>query len=165
MPPRSCCYPCRRINIGERYQAEIPALQDHHNSEFDQHGADLVWQPLHDSHLKPSEQQRRQYHSSARDPSVVIVVVVVVTLCWGWNWVSCLHQWRGWWAWPVPVCSEAEGPTRSWFYTVYMNVEATSWWVQLSTCAVCWIFKQEPSVSPIKVFISINPSNIKWLVW
>lgn len=64
MPPRSCCYPRRRINIGERYQAEIPALQDQHCSQFDQHRADLVWQPVDDSHPKPGQQRRRQYHTS-----------------------------------------------------------------------------------------------------
>ncbi|TWW68699.1 mitotic deacetylase associated SANT domain protein a [Takifugu flavidus] len=51
-----------RINIGERYQAEIPTLQEQHNSQFDQHKADLVWQPADESHLKPGEQQSRQYH-------------------------------------------------------------------------------------------------------
>ncbi|CAF91113.1 unnamed protein product [Tetraodon nigroviridis] len=47
-----------RINIGERYQAEIPVLRDQRNSQLDQHGADLVWQPVDESQLKPSGQQR-----------------------------------------------------------------------------------------------------------
>lgn len=63
--PHSCRSPCRRINIGERYQAEIPALQDQHKSELEQHRADLVWLPVDDSQLKPSEQQRGQSPSPA----------------------------------------------------------------------------------------------------
>lgn len=47
-----------------------------------------------------------------------------------WNrYFLCVFQWRIWWTWLVPVCSGAEEPTRSWFYTVYMNVEVISLWV------------------------------------
>lgn len=50
----------RRINIGQKYQAEIPDLQDQLSSQFDQHKADLVWLPIDDSHLSPSDQQRSE---------------------------------------------------------------------------------------------------------
>lgn len=56
---RLCCfYLSRRINIGQKYQAEIPELQVQLSSQFDQHKADLVWLPVDDSHVKHSDQQR-----------------------------------------------------------------------------------------------------------
>uniref|UniRef100_A0A3Q3G414 Mitotic deacetylase associated SANT domain protein a n=1 Tax=Labrus bergylta TaxID=56723 RepID=A0A3Q3G414_9LABR len=42
-----------RINIGLRYQAEIPELKDQLSSQLDQHKADLVWLPVEESNLKP----------------------------------------------------------------------------------------------------------------
>lgn len=54
----SCFYLSRRINIGLKYQAEIPELQDQLSSQFDQHKADLVWVPVDDSHLKQGDQER-----------------------------------------------------------------------------------------------------------
>lgn len=48
----------RRINIGQKYQAEIPELRDQLSSQLDHHKADLVWLPLDDSHLSASEQHR-----------------------------------------------------------------------------------------------------------
>lgn len=57
-----CCWDLsRRINIGLKYQAEIPELQDQLSSQFDQHKADLVWLPVDDSHFKQSDQQRSSY--------------------------------------------------------------------------------------------------------
>ncbi|XP_022063088.2 mitotic deacetylase associated SANT domain protein a isoform X2 [Acanthochromis polyacanthus] len=41
-----------RINIGLKYQAEIPDLQDQPSSQFDPHKADLVWLPVDDTKLK-----------------------------------------------------------------------------------------------------------------
>ncbi|XP_028461384.1 ELM2 and SANT domain-containing protein 1 [Perca flavescens] len=46
-----------RINIGQKYQAEIPELQDQPSSQFDLHKADLVWIPMEDSHLKHGDQE------------------------------------------------------------------------------------------------------------
>ncbi|KAK5852824.1 hypothetical protein PBY51_006663 [Eleginops maclovinus] len=46
-----------RINIGQRYQAEIPDLRDPASSQFDQHKADVVWLPIDDSKLKHSDQE------------------------------------------------------------------------------------------------------------
>ncbi|XP_070705258.1 mitotic deacetylase associated SANT domain protein a isoform X2 [Pempheris klunzingeri] len=47
-----------RINIGLKYQAEIPELQDQLSSQFDLHKADLVWLPVDDSRLKHRDQER-----------------------------------------------------------------------------------------------------------
>lgn len=62
VPPSS-----RRINIGQKYQAEIPELRDGLSSQLDHHRADLVWLPMDDSHLSASEQQRseRRYRVSS----------------------------------------------------------------------------------------------------
>ncbi|XP_041814876.1 mitotic deacetylase associated SANT domain protein a isoform X2 [Chelmon rostratus] len=49
-----------RINIGQKYQADVPELQDQLSSQFDQHKADLVWLPLDDSCLKLSDQERME---------------------------------------------------------------------------------------------------------
>ncbi|XP_071396794.1 mitotic deacetylase associated SANT domain protein a [Centroberyx affinis] len=46
-----------RINIGQQYQAEVPELQEHLASQFDQHKADLVWLPVNESQLKQSDQE------------------------------------------------------------------------------------------------------------
>ncbi|XP_056284451.1 mitotic deacetylase associated SANT domain protein a isoform X2 [Pseudoliparis swirei] len=48
-----------RINIGQKYQAEIPELQEHPSSQLDQHKGDLVWLPMEDSHLKHVEGMMR----------------------------------------------------------------------------------------------------------
>lgn len=50
-------YIFRRINIGQKYQAEIPEFQDQPSSQFDLHKADLVWIPMEDSHLKHGDQE------------------------------------------------------------------------------------------------------------
>lgn len=47
-----------RINIGQRYQAEIPELQTSCSAQLDQHKADLVWIPIED--LKHGEQDNIQ---------------------------------------------------------------------------------------------------------
>ncbi|XP_045916940.1 mitotic deacetylase associated SANT domain protein a isoform X3 [Micropterus dolomieu] len=49
-----------RINIGQKYQAEIPELQDQLSSQFDEPKADLVWVPVDDSQLKHSVQERME---------------------------------------------------------------------------------------------------------
>lgn len=46
-----------RINIGQKYQAEIPDLQDQPSSQSDQHKADLVWLPVDDANLKHGDQE------------------------------------------------------------------------------------------------------------
>ncbi|XP_034756448.1 mitotic deacetylase associated SANT domain protein a isoform X1 [Etheostoma cragini] len=46
-----------RINIGQKYQAEIPDLRDQPLSQSDLHKADLVWVPMADSHLKHGDQE------------------------------------------------------------------------------------------------------------
>ncbi|KAG7466108.1 hypothetical protein MATL_G00161200 [Megalops atlanticus] len=47
-----------RINIGPRYQAEVPDIQDRSAAQQDQHLAELVWAPLVELESKPSEQER-----------------------------------------------------------------------------------------------------------
>ncbi|CAK6965971.1 mitotic deacetylase-associated SANT domain protein isoform X2 [Scomber scombrus] len=42
-----------RINIGSRYQAEVPELRQRSAVELDQHRADLVWVPLNEMEEKP----------------------------------------------------------------------------------------------------------------
>ncbi|KAG7237988.1 hypothetical protein INR49_031342 [Caranx melampygus] len=42
-----------RINIGSRYQAEVPELRQRSAVELDHHGADLVWAPLKELEDKP----------------------------------------------------------------------------------------------------------------
>lgn len=51
-------YPCRRINVGTRFQAEIPMMRDRALAAFDPHKADLVWQPW--EHLESSWEKQRQ---------------------------------------------------------------------------------------------------------
>ncbi|XP_033991414.1 LOW QUALITY PROTEIN: mitotic deacetylase associated SANT domain protein a [Trematomus bernacchii] len=46
-----------RINIGQRYQAEIPDLRDPASSQFDQHKADVVWLTIDDSKLNHGDQE------------------------------------------------------------------------------------------------------------
>ncbi|KAM3871517.1 uncharacterized protein mideasb [Diretmus argenteus] len=47
-----------RINIGPRYQAEIPELRQRSAVELDQHRADLAWTPLNDLEAKPDFQEK-----------------------------------------------------------------------------------------------------------
>ncbi|KAM8726651.1 mitotic deacetylase associated SANT domain protein a isoform 2-T2 [Acanthopagrus schlegelii] len=51
-----------RINIGLKYQAEIPELQEQLSSQVDQHKADLVWLPVDDSNLKHQERMEDLMH-------------------------------------------------------------------------------------------------------
>ncbi|KAK1888833.1 ELM2 and SANT domain containing protein 1 [Dissostichus eleginoides] len=46
-----------RINIGQRYQAEIPDLRDPASSQFDQHKADVVWLTIDDAKLIHGDQE------------------------------------------------------------------------------------------------------------
>lgn len=48
-----CCPVPRRINIGSRYQAEVPELRQRSAVELDHHGADLVWAPMNELEEKP----------------------------------------------------------------------------------------------------------------
>lgn len=54
---RSCPVP-RRINIGSRYQAEVPELRQRSAVELDHHRAELVWTPLTELEEKPDFQQK-----------------------------------------------------------------------------------------------------------
>ncbi|KAJ8289620.1 hypothetical protein GJAV_G00003420 [Gymnothorax javanicus] len=47
-----------RINIGTRYQAEVPDLQDRSCAQQDQHLAELVWTPLPELESKPAQLER-----------------------------------------------------------------------------------------------------------
>ncbi|XP_071771762.2 uncharacterized protein mideasb [Centroberyx gerrardi] len=47
-----------RINIGSRYQAEVPELRQRSAVELDQHRAELVWTPLNDLEAKPDFQEK-----------------------------------------------------------------------------------------------------------
>ncbi|XP_029972562.1 ELM2 and SANT domain-containing protein 1 isoform X4 [Salarias fasciatus] len=47
-----------RINIGSRYQAEVPELRQRAAVESDRHSADLVWAPLDELDEKPDFQQK-----------------------------------------------------------------------------------------------------------
>uniref|UniRef100_A0A8C7GSE2 Mitotic deacetylase associated SANT domain protein b n=1 Tax=Oncorhynchus kisutch TaxID=8019 RepID=A0A8C7GSE2_ONCKI len=47
-----------RINIGVRYQAEVPELRQRSAAKHDHHKALLVWAPLHDLEAKPGHHQR-----------------------------------------------------------------------------------------------------------
>lgn len=57
----------RRINIGSRYQAEVPELRQRSAVELDHHGAELVWAPLNQLEEKQDYQQKGQ--ESTRRPS------------------------------------------------------------------------------------------------
>lgn len=50
--------PPRRINIGSRYQAEVPELRQRSDVELDGHGAELVWAPQAQLEEKPEYQQK-----------------------------------------------------------------------------------------------------------
>ncbi|XP_033498444.1 mitotic deacetylase-associated SANT domain protein [Epinephelus lanceolatus] len=47
-----------RINIGSRYQAEVPELRQRSAVELDHHRAELVWVPLNELEEKPDFQQK-----------------------------------------------------------------------------------------------------------
>ncbi|XP_070835235.1 mitotic deacetylase-associated SANT domain protein isoform X1 [Chaetodon trifascialis] len=47
-----------RINIGSRYQAEVPELRQRSAVELDQHRAELVWAPLTELEEKPDYQEK-----------------------------------------------------------------------------------------------------------
>lgn len=61
--------PCRRINVGSRFQAEIPPMRDRALAANDPHKADLVWQPweeLESSREKQRQGERRAWDSARR---------------------------------------------------------------------------------------------------
>ncbi|KAF7665832.1 hypothetical protein LDENG_00131600 [Lucifuga dentata] len=47
-----------RINIGSRYQAEVPELRQRSAVELDQHKAELVWAPLNELEEKPGFREK-----------------------------------------------------------------------------------------------------------
>ncbi|XP_056621032.1 mitotic deacetylase associated SANT domain protein a isoform X1 [Triplophysa dalaica] len=79
-----------RINIGSRYQAEIPELQDQTISQNDQHKATLVWLPLSETDSTPS--------LDARVDDLMNLVCSSVLSGGGTNTelaMHCLHECRG----------------------------------------------------------------------
>lgn len=48
----------RRINIGSRYQAEVPELRQRSAVELDHHRAEMVWAPLGELEEKPDFQEK-----------------------------------------------------------------------------------------------------------
>lgn len=48
----------RRINIGQRYQAEVPELKERSAAQLDPHKAELVWAPLPELESKGQQQER-----------------------------------------------------------------------------------------------------------
>lgn len=56
-PSHQCPVP-RRINIGSRYQAEVPELRQRSAVELDHHRAELVWAPLAELEEKPDFQEK-----------------------------------------------------------------------------------------------------------
>ena len=61
-------HPCRRINVGSRFQAEIPLMRDRALAAADPHKADLVWQPwenLESSHEKQRQGENQQANTVA----------------------------------------------------------------------------------------------------
>ncbi|XP_058255017.1 mitotic deacetylase-associated SANT domain protein isoform X2 [Hemibagrus wyckioides] len=47
-----------RINIGQRYQAEVPELKERSAAQLDPHKAELVWAPLPEMESKGQQQER-----------------------------------------------------------------------------------------------------------
>ncbi|KFW74997.1 ELM2 and SANT domain-containing protein 1, partial [Manacus vitellinus] len=50
-----------RINVGTRFQAEIPSLQDRSLAEVDEHKAELVWQPWGDLETNKDTQENGNF--------------------------------------------------------------------------------------------------------
>lgn len=59
----------RRINIGQRYQAEVPELKERSAAQLDPHKAEMVWAPLPELESKGQQQERGNFiqtqHNSA----------------------------------------------------------------------------------------------------
>lgn len=54
-----CLSPCfRHINVGSRFQAEIPELQERPLARVDENVASLVWKPWGDVMTNPETQDR-----------------------------------------------------------------------------------------------------------
>ena len=62
----------RHINIGSRFQAEIPELQDRSLAGTDEHVASLVWKPWGDVMSNPETQDRGGRDLGARVPGAVL---------------------------------------------------------------------------------------------
>ncbi|KPP61641.1 hypothetical protein Z043_120238 [Scleropages formosus] len=56
--PTLPCRRCSRINVGIRYQAEVPDLRDLTAAQRDQHQAELVWAPLPEPESKSAQLER-----------------------------------------------------------------------------------------------------------
>lgn len=59
--PNVTCNLLRHINIGTRFQAEIPLLQDKSLVEDSVHLADLVWKPWEDIETSKVTQARGEF--------------------------------------------------------------------------------------------------------
>ncbi|XP_061699798.1 mitotic deacetylase-associated SANT domain protein isoform X2 [Syngnathoides biaculeatus] len=79
-----------RINLGSRYQAEVPDLRPRSLAELDTHGAELVWAPLPELDDKPD------YHKRVKD---LIHLACSSALCGGGSNQElahhCLHECNG----------------------------------------------------------------------
>lgn len=76
--PTRCPVP-RRINIGSRYQAEVPELRQRSAVELDHHRAELVWAPLTEQEEKPDFHEKGQKYTRFHNYYI------------NWNWVK-LHR-------------------------------------------------------------------------
>ncbi len=75
-PCHSHWYPVsRRINIGSRYQAEVPELRQRAAVELDQHKAELVWAPLAELEEKPDFQEKGKKSA----------LFHICCITWNWN--------------------------------------------------------------------------------
>ncbi|XP_004584463.2 mitotic deacetylase-associated SANT domain protein [Ochotona princeps] len=59
-----------RINVGSRFQAEIPSMRDRSLAAADPHKADLVWQPWEDLESSPEKQRQVEYLLTAACSSI-----------------------------------------------------------------------------------------------
>ena len=66
------CPRFRHINIGSRFQAEIPDLQDSSLAGIDEHVASLVWKPWGDVMSNPETQDRGGRDLGARVPRALL---------------------------------------------------------------------------------------------
>lgn len=97
---------CRRINVGTRFQAEIPSLQDRSLAEADEHKAELVWQPWGDLETNKVTQENgkkvkgcwrgQSCHSGCRGNHISTVSIIrnLLELPFKWHvWVVLKTVW------------------------------------------------------------------------
>lgn len=106
----------RRINIGSRYQAEVPELRQQPDVELDRHAAELVWAPLAQLVEQPEYQQKGQQRSKQQAPNQTDMLTS-----------SSSPQWTTSCTWPAPASSTEAAPTRSWPTTACTSAKVTFW--------------------------------------